>query len=290
MKEGGLGSVLIRLHCMFTGKWSHQMRTVFKLRGVDLITSPVRSSISKEQNNSTIKNQPTSWCFWTYCWNILKQTFIWILLGTPPPLFVFSLCSTWYLCHFCVGIQYIRNTTFFFFVFSFLSSVSLSSPEFIAMHQVQCSISRNSASMSAAISYCAHTLCHLSFSFSSGICHSHLLCTKAFNQPLFLDALDLVWTVALPPRRTTVAGLTMCSNCGSSRPASFQPRNAITANFVWTTCCTPAPPASPGPTRCSGASTLNSTTSPLSVTFAFICTRRRTRRDARWSTQSLDYL
>lgn len=117
MKEGGLGSVLIRLHCMFTGKWSHQMRTVFKLRGVDLITSPVRSSISKEQNNSTIKNQPTSWCFWTYCWNILKQTFIWILLGTPPPLFVFSLCSTWYLCHFCVGIQYIRNTTFFFRLF-----------------------------------------------------------------------------------------------------------------------------------------------------------------------------
>lgn len=113
---------------------------------------------------------------------VRNATTIVCFLSVQHMIFVSFLC--WYTVH--------KEYNFFFFVFSFLSSVSLSSPEFIAMHQVQCSISRNSASMSAAISYCAHTLCHLSFSFSSGICHSHLLCTKAFNQPLFLDALDLV--------------------------------------------------------------------------------------------------
>ena len=98
------------------------------------------------------------------------------------------------------------------------------------------------------------------------------------------SAISCAWPCLTPsssPCRTTAGGWTMCSNCGSSRPASFQPRSATTANFVWTTCCTHAPPASPAPTPSSGASTSNSTTCQPSATYAFIYTRRRTRRDAR---------
>lgn len=91
-------------------------------------------------------------------------------------------------------------------------------------------------------------------------------------------------------RRTTAEGWTMCSNCGSSRPASFQPRSATTANFVWTTCCMHAPPASPALTRFSGASTLNSTTCQPFATYAFIYTRRQTRKDARWKRNLKDNL
>jgi len=51
------------------------------------------------------------------------------------------------------------------------------------------------------------------------------------------------------------------------------------------TCCTHAPPASPALTPFSGASTLNSTICQLSGTYAFIYTRRQTRRDARWQRE-----
>lgn len=76
----------------------------------------------------------------------------------------------------------------------------------------------------------------------------------------------------------------MCSNCGSLRPVSFQSRNAIIVNFVWMTCCTRAPPASLAPILFSGASTLNSTICQLFAIYAFIYTRRQTRRDARYKT------
>lgn len=73
----------------------------------------------------------------------------------------------------------------------------------------------------------------------------------------------------------------MFLNCGLSRRGIFRLKSATTASCVWMTCCMRAPPASLEQTRCSGVSTLSSTTSLLSGACACTSTRRRTRSDAR---------
>lgn len=79
----------------------------------------------------------------------------------------------------------------------------------------------------------------------------------------------------------------MCSSCGSLKLEIFRLRNATIVSCVWTTCCTHAPPANPGPTPSSGASILNLTICLPFVAFVCTSTRKRTKRDARYYSLSL---
>ncbi len=110
---------------------------------------------------------------------------------------------------------------------------------------------------------------------------------QTLSPPSLVVYMVQIWLLALPSvfltLRTTVDASTTFWSCGSSRPGSSHPKSVIIVNCAWMTCFTPAPPASPGPILSSGVSTLSSTTCQLSATSAFTFTKRRTRKDARYT-------
>lgn len=179
-----------------------------------------------------------------------------------PPLTLQSVCGVSRLCHchavFCLCVHFIKYRL--------------------------CATSSWSTVITSSFVMVLTLVCPLISSpplkISQMLLVSHHYDTHAHTY-IYLFKMHPVFNTFSSSRRTTVAGWTMCWNCGSLRPASFQPRSATTANFVWTTCCMPEPPASLALTPFFGASTLNSTIFLPFATYVSICTRRRIRRDAR---------